>query len=151
MDSHSTLQEVRQYIATSKILYLLTPPKLYILVHLLIILTIWTMTSDVWVYWCQWQWSHSHRGTIPKFLEGFLQKKELYFFFVWVYVDASFNNYTHVPLCSKMRENVHDYLNFFSKNRCFYKHFLIFSHSVTLVKNIFLTFILSPISVQLNF
>ena len=39
------------------------------------LLTIWTMTWDVWVYWCQWQWSHSHRGTIRMFLLGFLDKK----------------------------------------------------------------------------
>ena len=40
------------------------------------------------------------------------KKKELYFF-VFVYVDASFNNYNKhvVPLCSKMGKNVHDYLN----------------------------------------
>ena len=41
-------------------------------------------------------------------------KKKNCIFLVCVYVDASFNNYnTHVPLCSKMGENVHDYINFF--------------------------------------
>ena len=149
MDSHSTLQEVRQYIATSKILYLLTPPKLYILVHLLIILTIWTMTSDVWVYWCQWQWSHSHRGTIPKFLEGFLQKKELYFFLcecMWMLLSITTIHTCHfAPKWGKMCMII----SIFSLKVDVF--ITIFSHSATLVKKFFLRSILSPISVQLNF
>ena len=146
------MREVRQYIATSKILHLLTPPKLYTYISTSSNNT-YNLDNDfrclsLLVSMAVISFTSRYNSEVSR---GIPTKKRIVFFFVWVYVDASFNNYTHVPLCSKMRENVHDYLNFFSKNRCFYKHFLIFSHSVTLVKNIFLTLILSPISVQLNF